>query len=91
MKSDEARNSWRDLLDRVTAGGDIVIERYNKPVAALISYEMFLALQEEREEWKATQQAQAAVDEWRRDPTTARPWDEVKAELIAEGLLDADE
>jgi prevent-host-death family protein len=89
LKSDEARNRWRDMLDIVDAGGEVVIQRYNKPVAVLISYELFEELQEEIDERKAAKRVQAAVDEWRANPDTARPWPEVRAELAAEGLLDA--
>jgi prevent-host-death family protein len=91
LKSDVARNSWRDVLDQVAAGDDVVIERYNKPIAALIRYEDYVALQEELDELRAAQRAQAALERWRRDPSTARPWEEVEAELIADGLLDARE
>jgi PHD/YefM family antitoxin component YafN of YafNO toxin-antitoxin module len=90
-KSDEVRNSWRDMLDTVSRGDSVVIERYNKPVAALIRYDIFLALQEEIEELKAAERARLSVEEWRRDPSTARSWEEVKAELTAEGVLNGDE
>jgi prevent-host-death family protein len=91
LKSDVARNSWRDVLDQAAAGDDVVIERYNKPIAALIRYEDYVALQEELDELRAAQRAQAALERWRRDPSTARPWEEVEAELVADGLLDARE
>ncbi len=92
LKSDAARNAWRDVIDDVASGDDVVIvERYNKPLVAVIPYEAFLALQEEFDEWRSAQQAQAVLDAWRKDPSIARPWAQVEAELVANGLLDAEE
>jgi prevent-host-death family protein len=91
LKSDNARQHWRDVLDQVAAGKDVIIERYNKPLAAIIPYEVYLALLEEIDEWRIVQIAKAELEEYRRDASTARPWEEVKAELIADGLLDAEE
>lgn len=39
MKSDEVRNSFRDVLDAVQNGSTIVIERYNKSVGVLLPIE----------------------------------------------------
>ncbi len=88
LKSDEARQSWRDVLDSVTTGDQVVIERYNKPVAALISYADFLALHEELEDLRAARRAEAAYAAWQEDPARARAWEDIEAELIAEGRLD---
>ena len=41
--------------------------------------------------WTTFVPAAIAVAEYERDPSTARPFAEFRAELIAEGLLDADE
>lgn len=47
INSREARAKWRDLLDTIYRGSPgIVIERYGKPVAALVSYEDFEKLQQ---------------------------------------------
>jgi antitoxin (DNA-binding transcriptional repressor) of toxin-antitoxin stability system len=35
IKSDEARRTWRDVLDYVRSGGSVVIEHYNRPVAQI--------------------------------------------------------
>lgn len=87
LKSDAARNAWRDVLDDVAAGDDVVIvERYNKPLVAVIPYEAFLAVQEELDEWRTAQQAQAILDAWHKDPSVARPWEEVEAGLVADGV-----
>ncbi len=47
INSREARAKWRDLLDTIYRGASgIVIERYGKPVAALVTYEDFERLQQ---------------------------------------------
>lgn len=88
LKSTETRQNWRDVLDAVCAGNDVVIERYEKPVAALIAYEDFIALGEALDDLRLGRRAQAAYEEWKKDPSTARPWDDIRKELVAEGLLD---
>lgn len=39
MKSREVRDNWRDVLDLVRAGNEIVVEHYNKPVARIVPME----------------------------------------------------
>ena len=40
MKSEQARQNWRELMDHSIAGaGPVVIERYNKPIAVVISWD----------------------------------------------------
>ncbi len=60
-----------NVLDSVTTGDQVVIERYNKPVAALISYADFLALHEELEDLRAARRAEAAYAAWQEDPARA--------------------
>ncbi len=86
--SDKARARWRDVIDAAVAGENVIIERYGKPAAAIIPYQDFLELEEMLEDLRDIREAQIALDEWRRDPSTARPWEDVKADLIADGLLD---
>ena len=84
----QARTQWRHTMDIVTDGGAVVIERYGKPTAAVISFEDYLNLQEELDELRAARRANAVYKNWKQDPSIGRPWEEVKAELIAEGLFD---
>jgi prevent-host-death family protein len=49
-KSDEARDKLRDILDAVTAGREVVIERYNKPVGVLVPHAAWLAYRRQRRE-----------------------------------------
>ncbi len=55
MKSDEVRNSFRDVLDSVQAGSTIVIERYNKSIGVLLPIE----------HWQSYQQIETAIAEAR--------------------------
>jgi hypothetical protein len=53
MKGEEARNSWRDIIDTAFRGGQVVIQRYDKPVAVLVNYEAW-------QEWQAWKQQRRA-------------------------------
>jgi len=86
--SDQARARWREVLDTAVSGDSIIIKRYGKPTAAVIPYQDFIELEERLEDLRDIREARIALEEWRRDPSTARPWEEVKADLIADGLLD---
>jgi len=88
VSSENARSQWREIIESAIAGNDVVIERYGKPIVAVISYEDFLELEEILEEMREAREAQIVLDEWQRDAATARPWEEVKSDLIADGLLD---
>jgi hypothetical protein len=48
MKGEEARNSWRDIIDTAFKGGEVVIQRYDKPVAVLVNYEAWQAWKKQR-------------------------------------------
>lgn len=89
ISSREARTNWRDVLDKVlTRSADVVIERSGKPVAVLIPVEDYEQLQEELDDLRAARRAAAAYEEYKRDPSTARPYEEIREELVKDGLLD---
>lgn len=44
LKSDEARIRMRDILDEAVAGREVLIQRYDKPVAVVVPYELWKAL-----------------------------------------------
>jgi len=50
IKSDVARKNWRDILDDVTGGDTFIVQRYNKPVAVVISYSEWQRIQGESED-----------------------------------------
>jgi prevent-host-death family protein len=91
LDSNEARSRWREVLDAGAKKLDVVITRYGKPVSVVIDYEDYAALQEELDELRAGQRAQAELDKWLKDPSIATPWDDFKAELAAKGVLDDEE
>jgi prevent-host-death family protein len=67
---------------------EYIITLRGEPVSVLIDYADWLALQDELDDLRAARQADAVLDEYLRDPSTARPYSEIRAELVAEGLLD---
>jgi len=82
VKSREARMKWRDLLDQLLAGkGDILIERNGKNIAVMIPAGDYEQIQNALEEFRAIREASAAYEEWKRNPSVARDWKEVDAEL----------
>lgn len=89
LDSNKARTQWREILDSASTGNmDVVVERYGKPVVAVIAYVDYVALQEKIGDLRATRRAAEAYEAWKQDPGRAKPWEEVEAELVAEGLLD---
>jgi prevent-host-death family protein len=89
--SNRARTRWREILDKAHVGdSDVVIERYGKPVAVVIAYKDYVALQDELDDLRATRRAAAIYEAWQRDPRLARPYAEFREELVTEGVLDAD-
>jgi prevent-host-death family protein len=90
--SNRARTRWREILDKAHAGhSDVVIERYGQPVAAVIAYEDYVALQDELDDLRAARRAAEVYAAWKRNPELARPYTEFRAELVAEGVLNADD
>ena len=82
VKSGEARAKWRDILDQVFAGkGDVVIERNGKDIAVVIPAIDYEQIREALEDMRAVREAAANYEEWKKDPSVARSWDEVDAEL----------
>lgn len=39
MKSREVRDNWRDVLDHVRAGNEVIVEHYKKPIARIVPIE----------------------------------------------------
>ena len=89
MASREARQRWGHVQDAVASGrDDIVVERHGRPSVVMISYRDFVSIRDELATLRATRRAAEAYSEWREDPSKARPYEEFRAELVAEGLLD---
>lgn len=73
MSSDEARTKWREVLDTAVAGNQIIIERYGKPVAVIVSHADYA---------QSSEKAIIVGEETAVYQT--RDWETVKAELLAE-------
>ena len=89
VSSRNARTNFRDLLDSVLSGAsDVVIERNGKPVAVMIPVPDYEELSDALDDLRASRQVALVYESWKRDPSTARPLEEIEAELRGEGLLD---
>ena len=81
IKSGEARAKWRDILDQVFAGKDMLIERNGKEIAVMIPAVDYAQIRETLEEMRTVREASAAYEEWKTDPSVARSLDEIEEEL----------
>jgi prevent-host-death family protein len=88
VKSHQARQSWRSLLDRVLQGEDVIIERNGKALAVLIPVEDYEAIRDELDDLRAAKRAEVLYEAWKRNPETAEPWETVRQDLIKDGLPD---
>ncbi|MCC6455786.1 MAG: type II toxin-antitoxin system Phd/YefM family antitoxin [Caldilineaceae bacterium] len=88
MTAEEVRRGLGDVFDVVVAGQDVVIERRSKPVVAMIRYEDYAAIQEELEDLRDAQRAREVLEAIRSGKMKTVPWEQLKAELKAEGLID---
>ena len=62
LSSNIVRDKWRDVVDSVAMDKDsVVVQRYGKPVAAIIDYALFIELQDALEHMQAQQQGRAAT------------------------------
>jgi hypothetical protein len=89
---DEMKRDVAGIVDDVYSGGTVLLQeaQAQTPAAALISYESYLAVQQYLEELDEVRMAEEALEEYRRDPSTAMSWEDAKAELRDEGLLDGE-
>ena len=46
LSAEHARQNWRGMLDDAYRGGEMVIERYGKPIAVVINYDEWQALKQ---------------------------------------------
>ncbi len=89
MNSREVQTKWSTILDSVANGvTNIVVERDSTRVAVILNYEKFVAILQELEDCRDGRLAMVELDAWKKDPSTAQLWEEIKAEMIAESLLD---
>lgn len=80
--SREARQKWRDLLDVAYRGmADTVIERSGKPIAVLIPYEDYLAIEEALDHIRAARRAAKTYEALQKRPDPGRPYSQIRADL----------
>lgn len=83
MSSDQARSNWREVLETAVSGNSIVIERYGKPIAAIIPFDQFAdEVNEEKHLRESNTAYQTANWQAIKDELIAA----VKAELIADAI-----
>lgn len=77
--------AWAEM-----GANDIVIYLNEQPMAVLIPFEDYQILQQEEilADIRDGREAEVIYQEWLRDPDTARPYAEFRAELVDERLLD---
>ena len=88
MTAEEVRRGLGDVFDVVLTGQDVVIERRSKPVVAMIRYEDYEAIQEELEDLRDAQRAREVLEAIHSGKMKTVPWEKLRAELKAEGLID---
>lgn len=71
--ADRARVQWRTIMDQVAYDGDeVVVEQYGKPLAAIVPFDDFVALQAFVNDLQTARWAEAMLDfEQEQLPATA--------------------
>ena len=66
----------------------MILTQYGKAAAVMVAPAHWNAIIVELEDYRDTVSAIETLEEYEKDPLGAKPWEEVKAELVAEGLID---
>jgi len=89
VASVDARLKFRDLLDTVFLGGQVVIKRNNKPTAVMVNYGQWAKLMEENERLRRVEDkllARQRYAEMKVDPTQIVTEDQYQQMLKDAGL-----
>lgn len=81
---DEYRDKWPQLLE----GKALRVEREGEPIAVVMAFDDFEALLERLEDLEDAEAARDALAAKQNGEETTIPWETLKSELMAEGLLD---
>jgi prevent-host-death family protein len=76
-----------ELLSRLSEG-PVVLTQRGRAAVVLVDPGYWNQIVEELDDLRDALDAIDAYETYKRDPATARPWKEIRAELTAEGLLD---
>ena len=104
LKSEVARQQWGEVLDTARAGQEVVIERYNTPVAILLGFQeyerimrvftLMLSVTEgegdvaELNDLLGQIVARRHLQEYLADPSIGVPYEDFRRRMVAEGHLD---
>jgi len=88
ITAEELRRGLGEAFDVVVSGQDLVIERRSKPVAVMIRYQDYEAIQQELEDLRDAQRAKEVREAIRTGKMGTKSLEEVKAALKEKGLLD---
>lgn len=75
------RAQWRDVVDQVVMGVDVIVTRSGKPTVAVISYADYERIQEQLEDSRSEQLAATILGQLDLGRITASPLSEVKQRL----------
>ena len=79
LNMSEVREKLADIIEEVKATNHgVIIEKYNKPQAAIISYSEY----EEFEEWELQKESELMKKLLKKDTGTRYNWEDVKKELF---------
>jgi PHD/YefM family antitoxin component YafN of YafNO toxin-antitoxin module len=81
---DEHQEAWQQL----EKGKALLIEREGQGMAVMMSYQDFEGILDQLEDLEDARDARQVLDAIERGEEEVVPWEKVKAELIAEGILD---
>jgi len=83
VASRDVRKHWRDILDTVmSTKNDIVVTRYGKRIAVIISAEDYEAVSEQLEDVRLSRLADSVYSEYLENKENAVDYEEVRSELM---------
>jgi prevent-host-death family protein len=83
----DLRQRQNEILRRLS-NGPIILTQHGRAAAIMVSPDCWRELLTELEDLRDAVSAAEAYEEYKTDPAGARPWEEVKKELEAEGGVD---
>jgi antitoxin (DNA-binding transcriptional repressor) of toxin-antitoxin stability system len=81
VNGEQARNRWRDMVDHAFKGGEVIVQRYDKPVAVLVNYDAWQIWKKQRIAFLMAQSAEI-------DAGNFFTHEQVLAGMRERGLLD---
>ena len=89
FQATDTLKDWEDVLTVVIEDDEhVIVRQQGEAIAVVIPYADYLALEDKLEDVRDARVAAKAYAAWKRDPSQARPYEQIREELVAEGLLD---